>query len=192
MPFLRDAVEDGKVELVLGGVEIDEQIVDFVQHLLRPRVTAVDLVDHHDGRQLGLQRFAQDIASLRQGALARVHQQQHAVHQLQGALHLAAEVAVAGRIHDVDARAVIGDGGVLGQDGDAALALEFVRVHHALHHGLPLAENPALPEHGVHQRGLAVVHVRDDGDVANRCVQTKSSLDQGPKSMMKAPASGTR
>ena len=154
--------------MVLGGVEIDEQIVDFVQHLLRPRVTAVDLVDHHDGRQLGLQRLAQDVASLRQGALTRVDQQQHAVHELQGALHLAAEIAVAGRVHNVDARAVIGDGGVLGQDGDAAFALEFVGVHNPLHHGFTLAENAALPEHGVHQRGLAVVHMRDDGNVANR------------------------
>ena len=29
------------------------------------------------------------------------------------------------------------------------------------------AEDAALVEHGVHQRGLAVVHVGDDGDVAD-------------------------
>ena len=160
--------------MVLGGVEIDEEIVDFVQDLLGPRVTAVDLVDHHDGRQFRLQRLAQDIASLRQGALTRIDQQQHTVHQLQGALHLAAKIAVAGRVHNVDARAVIGDGGVLGQDRDAAFALEIIGVHHPLHHGFALPENAALPEHGVHQRGLAVVHMRDDGDVANGGVQTPS------------------
>ena len=31
-------VEDREVELVFGGVEVDEQVVDLVQHLLRPRV----------------------------------------------------------------------------------------------------------------------------------------------------------
>ena len=30
-----------------------------------------------------------------------------------------------------------------------------------------LPENAALAEHGVHQRGFAVVHVGDDGDIAN-------------------------
>jgi hypothetical protein len=29
------------------------------------------------------------------------------------------------------------------------------------------AENAALVEHGVHQGGLAMIHVRDDGDIAN-------------------------
>ena len=56
---------------------------------------------------------------------------------------------------------------VLRQDGDAALALEVVRVHHARHDHLVVAEHAALVQHGVHQRGLAVVDVGDDGDIAN-------------------------
>ena len=56
--------------------------------------------------------------------------------------------------------------GVLRQDGDAALALQVVRVHHALGHLLILAEDVRLLEHGVHQRRLAVVDVGDNGDVA--------------------------
>ena len=58
------------------------------------------------------------------------------------------------------------DGGVLGEDGDAALALEVVAVHRALGHALVGAERAALVQQGVDQRGLAVVDVRDDGDVA--------------------------
>ena len=56
---------------------------------------------------------------------------------------------------------------VLGQDGDAALALELVRVHDALGDGLVGAEGAGLAQHGVDQRGLAVVDVGDDGDVAD-------------------------
>ena len=37
--------------------------------------------------------------------------------------------------------------------------------------GLVGAEGAALVEHGVHQRGLAVVDVRDDGDIANTRTQ---------------------
>jgi hypothetical protein len=32
-----------------------------------------------------------------------------------------------------------------------------------------------LPEHGVNQRGLAVIHVGNDGDVANTWIQIKNS-----------------
>ena len=56
---------------------------------------------------------------------------------------------------------------VLGQDGDAALLFELVRVHDALDDGLVGAVGAGLAEHGIDQRGLAVVDVGDDGDVAD-------------------------
>ena len=58
------------------------------------------------------------------------------------------------------------DRGVLGEDGDAALALEVVGVHDALGDLLVGAEHAALAEQRVDQRRLAVVDVGDDGDVA--------------------------
>ena len=66
-------------------------------------------------------------------------------------------------------------GRVLGKNGDAALAFQIVRVHDALGHGLVVAESAALAEHGVNQRGLAVVHVGDDGDIANTRIQIENS-----------------
>ena len=62
------------------------------------------------------------------------------------------------------------DGGVLGQDRDAALALELVAVHRALGDALVGAERAALVQQRVDQRRLAVVDVRDDGDVAAKRV----------------------
>ena len=59
------------------------------------------------------------------------------------------------------------DGRVLGEDGDAALPLQVVRVHDALGDSLVGAEDAALAEHGVDEGGLAVVDVGDDGDVAD-------------------------
>ena len=55
--------------------------------------------------------------------------------------------------------------GVLREDRDALLALEVTRVHDALGDVLVRPERAGLPEHGVDERGLAVVDVRDDGDV---------------------------
>ena len=48
-----------------------------------------------------------------------------------------------------------------------ALALERVRVHHALGDDLIVAKGAGLAEHLVHERGLAVIDVGDDGDVAD-------------------------
>ena len=62
------------------------------------------------------------------------------------------------------------DGGVLREDRDALLALEVHRVHDPLADGAVLGlvrgERAGLPEHGVDERGLAVVDVGDDRDVA--------------------------
>ncbi len=59
------------------------------------------------------------------------------------------------------------DAGAFGQDGDAALALQIVGVHGALGHVLVLAHRAGLLEQLVHQRGLAMVDMGDDGDVAD-------------------------
>ncbi len=61
---------------------------------------------------------------------------------------------------------VVVHGRVLGQNRDAALALEHVRVHDPFGHPLVGPEDPALVQHRIHQRRLAVVDVGDDGDVA--------------------------
>ena len=63
--------------------------------------------------------------------------------------------------------AVVTDAGGLGKNGDAALALEVVRIHHAICNLFVGAENAALLEHGVHQRGFAMIDVGDDGYIAS-------------------------
>jgi hypothetical protein len=82
---------------------------------------------------------------------------------------------VAWRIDDVDFHAAVTNASVLGKDGDTALTLEFIRVHDALGDVFIGTKYPALTQHGVHERCLAVVHVRDDCNVSN-CVVTHRSL----------------
>ena len=111
------------------------------------------------------QRFARDEARLRHRAFDRIDQQQHAVDHRQHALDFAAEVGVAGRVDDVDVRALVRDRAVLGEDRDAALALEVVRIHHAFDQVLVRGERAGLAQELVDERGLAVVDVGDDGNV---------------------------
>ena len=83
---------------------------------------------------------------LRQRPFARVDEQQHAVDHREAALDLAAEVGVAGRVDDVQRHVAVPHRGVLGEDRDALLALEVVRVHDALGDVLVGAEGARLPQ----------------------------------------------
>ena len=162
---LRVRVHDGELDLVLVRAEVHEQLVDVVEHLGGPGVLAVDLVERHDDRQAAGHRLLEDVAGLRERALGRVDQQQDAVDHQQAALDLAAEVRVAGGVDDVQPDAADVDGRLLREDRDALLALEVPRVHHAVHHGLVVAEGARLAEQRVHEGGLAVVDMGDDRDV---------------------------
>ena len=134
---------------------------------MRPGVGAIDLVDHHDRLQAALQGLGEHEAGLRHGAFGRVDQHQRAVGHPQHALDLAAEVGVARRVDDVDLHAAVGDGDVLGQDGDPPFALQVVGVEDLLADQLRIAVAAALAQHAIDKRRLAVVNVGDNGHVAD-------------------------
>ena len=117
-------------------MERAKQIEHQIQHLVRRGVLAVNLVDDHDRLGPGFQRLAQNEPRLRLRAVRRVHHQQHPVNHVHDPLHFAAEVRVAGRVHDVDVVILVLEGGVLGADGDALLAFQVHRVHDALLAGM--------------------------------------------------------
>ena len=73
---------------------------------------------------------------------------------------------MAGRVDQLDSDALEFDRRGLGEDGDAALALEFARVEHALRNALVRAHGAGVAQEPVDQRGLAVVDVGDDRQVA--------------------------
>ena len=128
-----------------------------------------------------LQRLRHHEFGLRQRALGGVDQHQRAVDHIENALDLAAEIGVAGRIDDIDAGALPFHRSGLGQDGDAALALEVVGIHRAFDLALVLAIDAGLLQQPIDQRGLAVVDVGDDGDVAE--VHSSSGSDNGRSAM---------
>ena len=104
---------------------------------------------------------------LRLRTVVRVDHEQNAVDHLHDALDFAAEIGVAGSIDDVDAIAVPLEGGVLGANGDSLFALEIHRIHHAFLDLLVGAEGAGLAQQLIDQRGLAVIDVRNDGDVTD-------------------------
>jgi len=161
-----DGVDDREVGLLVAGAQFQEQVEGSVEGLVRAGEGAIHLVDHDDDPQAERQRLAQDEAGLGHRAFDSVDEQQRAVDHVEDALDLAAEVGVAGRVDDVDLDPVPGDGGVLGQDGDPALALQGVGVEDAFAGEGAFPEDFGLLEHAVDQRGLAVVNMGNNGDIA--------------------------
>ncbi len=178
--LLGRAVEKRKIELLFGGVERGEQVEDLVGDFGGPGVGPIDLVDDHDGPQPHLERLGDHELGLRQRPLGGIDQHQHAVHHVEDALDLAAEIGVAGRIHDIYARVAPDQRGHLRQDGDAAFALEIIRIHRALGDALILAKCAGLLQQPVDQGGFAMVDVGDNGNVAKVHAASAKSL-AGPE-----------
>ena len=185
---LRRAVDDRQVKQVVK-VEVDaflddvlgeaqQQVGGFGDDLFDTGVRTIHLVDAQNHRQLGLKGLAQHETGLRQRAFGSVDEQHDAVDHRDAALDLATEIGVAGGVDDVERDAVrvtvlgrqrtgVFHGRVLGQDGDALLALQIVGVHHTIRHLLALVEHVGLLEHRVYQRGLAVIDVCHDSHITN-------------------------
>ena len=68
----------------------------------------------------------QNEAGLGHGALEGVDDEQSTVSHVQNALYLAAEVSVTRGVDDVDLHVLVGDGDVLGKDGDTTFFLQII------------------------------------------------------------------
>ena len=77
---------------------------------------------------------------------------------------------VARRVDDLDPDSPIGDRGVLGQNRDAALSLQWVGVHNQGSHLLVGPEDLTLFQQRVYQGSLAMVDVGYDGQVTDIAV----------------------
>ncbi len=126
----------------------------------------VDLVHDRDDLEVVLDREVGVRERLRLDPLRGVHEEERALARLERARHLVGEVDVPGRVDQVQLVALPLDADGLRLDRDAALALEIHRVEHLLAH-LPLGERRGQLEDAVGERRLAVVDVRDDGEVAD-------------------------
>src|SRR5699024_11479231 len=117
-------IDNGKVQLLLGGTQFVEQIKGRNDGVIGPGTGSINLVDHHNGPQAQGQCLARHDARLRHGAFHRIHQQQYTIHHRQDALLLATKVCVAGRIDNIDVHAFVLHGAILGQNGNAALTFD--------------------------------------------------------------------
>ncbi len=174
---LHDRFEDfGDARPILGGGQKDlfardrEDALELLDHHVHLCRRQVDLVEHRDDRQVLLHRQVDVGERLRLDTLGGVDDEDGALTGLQAAADFVAEVDVSGRVDQVEAV----DQAIFGQvlepdcaslDRDAVLALEIHRVEHLGGH-LARVDGVGALEQPIRQRGLAVVDVRDDAEVA--------------------------
>ena len=72
---------------------------------------------------------------------------------------------MAGRIYDIDFYAIVINRGIFRHDGDAALFFQIQRIHHAVLDGLINSKYSCLLQHGVKQRGFAVIDMGNYGNI---------------------------
>jgi hypothetical protein len=159
-------VECWEVELLVAGVEVEEQLEYLVENFGGPSVRPIDLVDDDDRAKAKRQRLSSDELGLRHRTFGSVDEQDHSIHHRQDSLDLGPEIGVTGRVDDVDPGPVPLNRGALGKNRDPTLLLEVVGIHRALLDTLILAECTRLAKELVDKRRLAVIDVRDDRDVA--------------------------
>ena len=125
VPGPRIAVDDRELDLRLVRVEIQEELVDLVDYLLRARVRrSILLTTSTTGRRRS--RVFRNTKRVWAAAPRLRHEEEHPVHHRQCPLDLPAEVSVAGRVDDVELHPSVADGGVLGEDRDPLLPLEVI------------------------------------------------------------------
>ena len=108
---------------------------------------------------------------LRFHALGGVHHQQRAFASLQAAGDFVGEIDMAGSVDQVQLvhLAIVGaviEANRVGFDGDAAFAFEVHGIQDLFHH-FALRKRTGDFEEAVRQRGLAVVDVRNDGEITD-------------------------
>ena len=161
-------VEMMEVELVVIGFQRQEQVEDRFQRLLGLGVGAVDLVDDDDGLQAQLQRLGQHELGLRHDAISAASTSSTTPSTIDRMRSTSPPKSAWPGVSTMLMRVPChSTRGAFGQDGDAALALLIVGIHGALGHVLVLAHRAGLLQQLVDQRGLAMVDMGDDGDVAD-------------------------
>ena len=150
------------------GVDPDE-LTDLRCVLLGVGAWQVDLVQHRDDGEVVLHRQVQVRERLRFDALCGVDQQDRAFTGGERAGHLVGEVDVTGGVDHVQrvvhAIDLPGHAHGLALHGDAALALDVHAIEVLGAHRAVL-DDPGDLQHPIGQRGLAVVDVGDDAEVA--------------------------
>ena len=113
-------------------------------------------------------------------AVVGAHNQNRVVECAQRALRLGRKIDMPRRIHEHDVGIAVVEHGLRREDRDTTLALNFVRIQMriAIVHAAALANATRVEQHGLGQRGLAGIDMRQDSN--DRLLRHGSPLITSP------------
>jgi len=159
-------VEDGKLNVLIPRIEVDKQVIDFIDDRFDARIAAVDLVDDQDdGRFFSRVFFTTKRVCGSGPSLASTSSKAPSTR-----LRLRSTSPPKSACPGVSTMLILTSryqtAVFFGHDGNAPLPLKGHGIHHPLGDLLVFPEGAALFQHAVKKGCLAVVYVRDDGDIA--------------------------
>src|SRR5207237_265210 len=97
----------------------------------------------------------------------RIDEQDTAISHVQNALNLTTEVGMSRSINNIDLNATIDDSSIFSENSNTPLTFLIVGIHDQFAHLLILAEDVALFEESIDQRGFAVIDVGNNSNIAD-------------------------
>ena len=143
-------------------------------------ILQIDFVDIDERRDVIARKQAPQGFGVPLHAIVGAHNQNRIVERAQRALRLSRKIDVAGCIHEHDVGIAVVEHGLRREDRNAALALDRVRiqVRIAIVNAAALANAARIEQHGLGQRGLAGIDMRQDSN--DRLLRHGSPLIASP------------
>src|SRR6056297_2579949 len=91
-----NSIKNREIQLLVSSIECHKKIEYLIQHIIRTRIFAVNLINHHNWLISQLQGLPQYKLGLGQRPFGCIDKNNNAVNHLKDTLNFSAEVSVAG------------------------------------------------------------------------------------------------
>ena len=159
---------NGAARQQLVGIQaaLGKTLPELCQQNIAAGILQSDLVDEDERRDVIACKQAPQGFGVPLHAIVGAHHQNRVVQGTQCALRLGRKIDMAGSIHEHDVGIAVVEHGLRRENRDAALALDLVSVQMriAIVHAATLANAARVEQHGLGQRGLAGIDMRQDSN----------------------------
>ena len=159
---------NGTTRQQFAGIQaaLGKTLPKLCQQNIAAGILQIDLVDKDERRNVIACKQAPQGFGVPLHAIVGTHNQNRVVKGAQRALSLGRKIDVAGRIHEHDVGITVVEHGLRRENRNATLALDLVRIQMriAIVHAAALANTARVKQHGLGQRGLAGIDMRQDSN----------------------------
>ena len=150
------------------------------QQCIAAGILQIDFVDKDERRNVIARKQAPQGFGVPLHAIVGTHNQNRVVQRAQRALRLGRKIDMPRRIHEHDVGIAVVEYSLRREDRNATLALDLVRIQMriAIVHAAALANATRVEQHGLGQRGLAGIDMRQDSN--DRLLRHGSPLIASP------------